>query len=78
MIIFGAHVQKDGISNNFFLFYENSYFSEFFFFFFFLGQKGGKRVVKGQKMTQNYRFQSTRLYISWTVDHIIKIFSTQF
>ena len=30
MIIFGAHVQKDGISNNFFLFYENSDFSEFF------------------------------------------------
>ena len=58
MIIFGAHVQKDGISNNFFLFYENSDFSEFFFFFFFWGG------VKGQKMTQNYRFQSTRLYIS--------------
>ena len=41
MIIFGAHVQKDGISNNFFLFYENSDFSEFFFFFFFLGGGGG-------------------------------------
>ena len=52
MIIFGAHVQKDGISNNFFLFYENSDFSEFFFFFFFFwggGLKGKKIINKCQK-----------------------------
>ena len=46
MIIFGAHVQKDGISNNFFLFYENSDFSGFFFFFF----GGGKRAKNDPKL----------------------------
>ena len=40
-----------------------------FRFFGFLGE-----VVKGQKMTHNYQFQSVTLYISTTVDHIIKIF----
>ena len=29
------------------------------------------RGIKGQKMTQNYQFQSDRLYTSGTVDHII-------
>ena len=33
--------------------------------------------IKGQKMTQNYQFQSIILYISRTVNHIIKIFGTQ-
>ena len=38
------------------------------------GEGGG---VKGQKLTQNYQFQSVTLYISGTVDHIIKIFGRQ-
>ena len=48
----------------------------FFIFskFWFLGVLGG---IKGQKMTQNYQFQSVTLFIARTVDHIIKIFSTQ-
>ena len=33
--------------------------------------------VKRQKMTQNDQFQSVMLYISGTVDHIIKVFGTQ-
>ena len=33
--------------------------------------------VKRQKMTQNDQFQSVTLYISGTVDHIIKVFGTQ-
>ena len=40
-----------------------------FWFFGFLGRRG-------QKMTHNYQFQSVTLYISGTVDHIIKIFGT--
>ena len=32
---------------------------------------------KGKKMTYNYQFQSVTLYISGTVDHIIKSFGTQ-
>ena len=36
---------------------------------FFFGGGG----VKGQKMTYNYQFQYVLLYISATVDHIIKI-----
>ena len=35
------------------------------------------RGVKGQNMTLNDLFQSVKLYISGTVDHIIKIFATQ-
>ena len=42
-------------------------------FFFFLGFTGG---VKEKKMTHTYQFQSVTLYISETVDHIIKIFDT--
>ena len=33
--------------------------------------------VKVQKMTHDYEFQSAALYISRTVDHIIKVFGTQ-
>ena len=33
--------------------------------------------VKGKKMTRNYQFQSVALYISRTVDDIIRIFGTQ-
>ena len=33
--------------------------------------------VKGQKMTQNNRFEFFILYISGSIDHIIKIFGTQ-
>ena len=35
------------------------------------------RGVKGQKVVHNYQFQSVTLYISRTVDYIIKIFGTQ-
>ena len=41
-------------------------FSGFWFFWVFRGK------VKGQKMNHNYQFQSVTLYISTTVDHIIK------
>ena len=34
----------------------------------------GSFVVKVQKMVYNYQFQSLMLYISRTVDHIIRIF----
>ena len=34
------------------------------------------RGVKGQRMTQNYQFQTVTLCKSGTVDHIIKIFVT--
>ena len=55
------------ISSNFFhFFFQNS--------FFFPGFQGG---VKEQKMTHDYQFQSVTPYISWTVDHILKIFGTQ-
>ena len=50
----------------FFSFFQNSVISGF------LG--GG---VKGQKLTHDYQFQFVTLYISRTVDHIIKIFGTQ-
>ena len=38
---------------------------------------GDFRGVYGQKMTQNYQFQSVILYISGSVDHVIEIFGTQ-
>ena len=41
--------------------------------FFFVGFTGG---VKEKKMTHTYQFQSVTLYISETVDHIIKISDT--
>ena len=41
------------------------------------GGGGGGGGKKGKKMTHNYQFQSVTLSISGTVDHIIKIFSTQ-
>ena len=47
-------------------------FSKFWFFGFL-----GEGDVKKQKMTHNDQFQSVALYISGTVDHIIKIFGTQ-
>ena len=37
------------------------------------GMDGGDRV-KGQKAIHNYQFQSVTLYISGTVDHILKSF----
>ena len=46
-------------------------FSKFWFFRFL------EVWVKVQKMTHDYEFQSVTLYISRTVDHIIKIFDTQ-
>ena len=33
--------------------------------------------LEGQKMIQNYQFQFVMLYISGTVDHIIKVISAQ-
>ena len=45
-------------------------FSKFWFF-------GFSGRVKGKKITQNYQFQSFTLYISGTVDHIVKILSAQ-
>ena len=42
--------------------------------FLIYGRRGG---LKMQKMTHNYQFQSVTLYISRTVDHMIKIFGKQ-
>ena len=49
----------------------------FFIFstFLFFGFLGG--MVKGQKMTHDYQFQSVTLYISRNGDHIMKIVGTQ-
>ena len=47
-------------------------------FSFLLGfREGGVGVSKGKKMTHNCQFQSVTLYISRTVDHIMKIVGTQ-
>ena len=62
IVVFGILVYNDDISSNFFFI-----FSKFWFF----GFLGGR--VNGQKMTHNYQFQSDAIYISRTVDHIIKI-----
>ena len=48
-------------------------FFRFFKILIFLVFKG----VEGQKITHNYQYQSVTLYISRTVDHIIKIFRAQ-
>ena len=58
IVSFGTHVYNDHISSKFF------YFSNLI-----LGFLGG---LKGQKMTWNYQYQYVLLYISGTVDHIIK------
>ena len=47
-------------------------FSKLWLFGFF--RRGG---VKGQEMTYHYQFQSVTLYISRTIDHIMKILGTQ-
>ena len=65
IVIFDTHVQNDDISSNFFHFFEILTFWVF-----------RREGVKGQKMTHNHQFQSVSLYISTTVDHIIKIFGT--
>ena len=62
--IFGSHFYNDHISSHFFHFFKILIFLVF-------------SRVKGQKMTQNYQFQSVMLFISGTVDHIIVIFGTQ-
>ena len=60
-LFFGTQRVNVDISRNFFI------FQNFNFWVF--------RGVKGQKMTQNYQFQTVTLCISGTVDHI-KIFAT--
>ena len=50
-------------------------FSSFFQNSDFLGFYGGR--LKKQRKTHYYQFQSVTLYISKTVDHIIKIFGTE-
>ena len=65
IVIFDTHVQNDDIPSNFFHFFEILIFWVF-----------RREGVKGQKMTHNHQFQSISLYISTTVDHIIKIFGT--
>ena len=45
--------------------------SIFFFFFHFF------KILMNEKKTYNYQFQFVTLYISGTVNHIIKIFGTQ-
>ena len=70
---FLVHMCKMMISQAFFFI-----FSKFRFFCVFReGEGGGGGVVKGQKLTENYQFQSVTLYILGTVDHIIKIFGRQ-
>ena len=59
IVIFGAHVQNYDIPSKFFHFLKSC----------FLEFSGGKRA----KMTSNYQFQYVLLYISGTVDLIIKI-----
>ena len=49
--------------------------SDCYFLVIFWLFNGGR--VKVQKMTHNYQFQSVTLYISRTVDHILKIVGTQ-
>ena len=63
---FWYRCEKDDISSNFFCFFKIVIFWVFRW-------GGGKRV----RMTNNYQFQSVTLYITRTVDHIIKIFGTQ-
>ena len=48
------------------------YFQHFFFFFFHFF-----KILMNEKKTYNYQFQFVTLYISGTVNHIIKIFGTQ-
>ena len=66
IVVFGTHVQNDNVSSIFFHFFK------ILIFWVFRGTG-----VKGQKMTHYYQFQSVTLYISRTVDHIIKIFCSQ-
>ena len=52
---------------------QNDDISSIFFFFFFHFFK----ILMNEKKTYNYQFQFVTLYISGTVNHIIKIFGTQ-
>ena len=61
IVVFDAHLYNDDIFSNIVIF-QNYDFSGFY-------------SVKGQKMTQNYQFQSVLLFIAGTVDHI-EIFGT--
>ena len=58
-LVFGAHVENDDISSNFFRFFKVLIFLIF---------KGGGGV-KMQKLIYNYLFQSVTLFISRTVNH---------
>ena len=60
------------VSQGFFFFFH---FFKILIFWIFRWGEGGR--VKGEKMTHNYQFHSVTLYISRTVDHMIKIVSTQ-
>ena len=43
----------------------------------FLGYGGRGGGGKGHEMTHDYQFQSSTLYTSRTVDHVIRIFGIQ-
>ena len=66
---FLVHMCKMVISPAFSFFF----FCHFFKILFFQVFNG----LEGQKMIQNYQFQFVMLYISGTVDHIIKVISAQ-
>ena len=63
-VVFDAHVQNDDISMKFFHFFKILIFRAF-------------RENKRAELTHNYQFHSATVYISRTVEHIIKIFGTQ-